>query len=44
MIRLLRVALNAADAAKRIDLKDLGMSGGGMFDRGVPGMCQELAQ
>jgi glyoxylase-like metal-dependent hydrolase (beta-lactamase superfamily II) len=34
----------AADAAKRIDLKDLGMSGGGMFDRGVPGMCQELAQ
>lgn len=34
----------AADAAKRIDLKDLGMSGGAMFDRGVPGMCQELSQ
>jgi glyoxylase-like metal-dependent hydrolase (beta-lactamase superfamily II) len=33
------------DAAKRIDLKDLGMgAGGGLFDRGVPGMCQELAQ
>jgi hypothetical protein len=33
------------DAAKRIDLKDLGMgAGGGLFDRGVPGMCKELAQ
>ena len=34
----------AADAAKRIDLKDLGMTGGGMFDRYVPAMCQELSQ
>ena len=34
----------AADAAKRIDLKDMGLTTGGMFDRGVPGMCQELAQ
>ena len=34
----------AADAVKRIDLKDMGFSTGGMFERGVPGMCQELAQ
>ena len=34
-----------ADAGKRLDLKDLGMgAGGGLFDRGLPGMCQELAQ
>jgi glyoxylase-like metal-dependent hydrolase (beta-lactamase superfamily II) len=25
-------------------LKDLGMTGSAMFDRGVPGMCQELSQ
>jgi cyclase len=31
------------DAVKRIDLKDLGMSTGGNFERGVPGMCKELA-
>jgi cyclase len=34
----------AADAVKRIDLKDMGFTTGGMFERGVPGMCQELAQ
>jgi cyclase len=35
----------AADAVGRMDLSDLGMSAtGGMFARGVPGMCQELAQ
>jgi cyclase len=32
-------------AAKRIDLRDLGMgAGGALFERGVPGMCRELAQ
>jgi glyoxylase-like metal-dependent hydrolase (beta-lactamase superfamily II) len=35
----------AADAGKRMDWTGLtGMSGGGMFDRGLPGMCKELAQ
>jgi cyclase len=34
----------AADAAKRVDLTDLGMKPSALFDRGVPGMCQELAQ
>lgn len=34
----------AADAAKRVDLSDLGLTPGAMFARGVPGMCQELAQ
>jgi cyclase len=34
----------AGDAVKRIDLKDMGFTTGGMFERGVPGMCQELAQ
>lgn len=34
----------AADAAKRIDLTDLGMKPSPLFDRGVPGMCQELSQ
>jgi glyoxylase-like metal-dependent hydrolase (beta-lactamase superfamily II) len=34
----------AADAAKRLDLKDLGMPTIGMLERGMPGMCQELAQ
>ncbi len=33
----------AADAVQRIDLKDMGFTTGGMFERGVPGMCQELA-
>jgi cyclase len=32
-----------ADAAKRIDLKDLGMQSLGMLERGLPGMCKELA-
>lgn len=33
------------DAGKRMDWRGLpGMSGGGMFDRGLPGMCKELAQ
>ena len=34
----------AEDAVKRIDLADLGLRTGGMFDRGVPGMCKELGQ
>jgi hypothetical protein len=35
----------AADAGKRMDWSGLpGMSGGGMFDRGLPGMCKELTQ
>jgi glyoxylase-like metal-dependent hydrolase (beta-lactamase superfamily II) len=33
----------AADAASRLDLKDLGMNTLGMLDRGMPGMCKELA-
>jgi cyclase len=33
-----------ADAAKRLDLSDLGMKSSPMFERGIPGMCQELAQ
>jgi len=32
----------AADAASRIDLKDLGMTSLGMLERGLPGMCREL--
>jgi len=37
-------AAGAADAAKRIDLKDLGIATlGAMFERGIPAMCQELA-
>jgi glyoxylase-like metal-dependent hydrolase (beta-lactamase superfamily II) len=32
------------DAGKRLDLKDLGMATGGLFERGLPGMCKELAQ
>jgi glyoxylase-like metal-dependent hydrolase (beta-lactamase superfamily II) len=31
-----------ADAATRIDLKDLGMPTLGMLERGLPGMCKEL--
>ena len=34
----------AADATSRLDFADLGLTTGGMFARGVPGMCQELAQ
>jgi glyoxylase-like metal-dependent hydrolase (beta-lactamase superfamily II) len=34
----------ADDAAKRLDLKDLGMPTIGMLDRGMAGMCKELAQ
>jgi glyoxylase-like metal-dependent hydrolase (beta-lactamase superfamily II) len=33
----------AADATKRLDIKDFGWSGPGMLDRGMPGMCKELA-
>jgi glyoxylase-like metal-dependent hydrolase (beta-lactamase superfamily II) len=33
----------AADAAKRLDLNDLGMPTIGMLERGMSGMCQELA-
>jgi glyoxylase-like metal-dependent hydrolase (beta-lactamase superfamily II) len=38
----------ANDAANRVDLKDLGLNprdrARAMFERGVPGMCRELAQ
>jgi len=35
----------AADAVSRLDLSDIGMqASAGMFARGVPGMCAELAQ
>ena len=34
----------AADAAKRLDLTPAGMKSGPMMERGLPGMCQELAQ
>jgi cyclase len=34
----------ASDAVKRLDLNDLGMTTAGMFERGLPGMCSELAQ
>ncbi len=34
----------AADAAKRINLSDLGLTTAGIFERGLPGMCAELAQ
>jgi len=34
----------ADDAAKRLDFKDIGLTIGGPFERGVPGMCRELAQ
>jgi cyclase len=34
----------AEEAAKRMDWSGLGMNGGALFDRGLPGMCKELAQ
>ncbi len=34
----------AADAIKRINFGDLGMTPSTLFERGLPGMCQELAQ
>jgi len=34
----------ATDATKRLDLTGLGMPGPGMLERGMAGMCQELAQ
>jgi cyclase len=34
----------ASDAAKKVDLSDLGMKTSPMFERGISGMCQELAQ
>jgi len=34
----------AADASKRLDLSDLGMKPGGLFERGMPGMCKELSE
>lgn len=34
----------AADAAKRIDFKDLGMGANPNLDRSIAGMCQELAR
>jgi glyoxylase-like metal-dependent hydrolase (beta-lactamase superfamily II) len=34
----------AADAASRLDFKDLGIGSIGMMTRSFPGVCQELAQ
>jgi cyclase len=34
----------AADAGKRLNLTDLGLPRSALFDRGIPGMCQELSQ
>jgi hypothetical protein len=35
---------SAEEIVKRIDLSDIGLQTAGMFARGVPGMCKELAQ
>lgn len=32
------------DAGKRMDWSGLGMNGGALFDRGLPGMCRELSR
>ncbi len=43
--RLKTACAGGADtAAKRVDFKDLGLATSALFDRGVPGMCRELAQ
>jgi hypothetical protein len=34
----------ADDAAKRLDLTDMGLTMNAMAARGVPGMCKELAE
>ena len=34
----------AADAIKRLDLKDLGMGPSPLFERSMPGICQELSR
>jgi glyoxylase-like metal-dependent hydrolase (beta-lactamase superfamily II) len=34
----------AADAMKRMNLEELGMKPSPLFERSVPGMCQEMAQ
>ncbi len=34
----------AADAVKRLDITDMGMKTGGMFDRGIPATCEELSK
>ncbi len=34
----------AADAMKRMNLEELGMKPGPLFERSVPGLCQEMAQ
>ena len=42
-----RKACNAGsvdDAAKRVDLSDMGLTPSALFARGVPGMCRELAR
>jgi len=43
--RLKTACAGGADtAAKRVDFKDLGLATSPIFERGVPGMCRELAQ
>ena len=34
----------AADALKRMNLDELGMKPSPLFERSIPGMCQEIAQ
>jgi glyoxylase-like metal-dependent hydrolase (beta-lactamase superfamily II) len=34
----------AADALKRMNLDELGMQPSPLFERSIPGMCQEMAQ
>ena len=34
----------ATDALKRMNLDELGMKPSPMFERSIPGMCQEMAQ
>lgn len=36
--------VSPAEAAKRLDLSDLGMKPSPLMERGLPGMCRELAQ
>ena len=49
-LALLRTKARAAcsaggtDALKKMNLEEIGLKGGGMFDRSIPGMCGELGK
>jgi glyoxylase-like metal-dependent hydrolase (beta-lactamase superfamily II) len=43
-VRKACAGVSPAEAAKRLDLSDLGMKPSALMERGLPGMCQELAQ